>query len=420
MTWKDWIPTLYGNDSVEQEKQIQRYEDLANLFKKEFGEEANFWFSTPGRSEIGGNHTDHNHGRVLAASINLDAIAAVRPTPQNKITVFSKGYPQPFVVELSDLNPKTEEQGTTTALIRGIAARFKELGFAIGGFKAFLDSWVLPGSGLSSSATIEVLIGTILNHIYNGATVKPEIIAQIGQFAENHYFGKPCGLMDQMACSIGGMLFIDFENPEKPKFKTLPVDLQKFNYRLLVVNTGGSHADLTDDYASIPQDMRQVAGLFGKEYLRQVELDDFINKLPQLRQKVSDRAILRTYHFLLENERVWSQFIALQNNDFDKFLNLVKTSGDSSFKYLQNIFTTKMPESQSLSLALALSENFIEKLGQGACRVHGGGFAGTIQAFLPTESIDAYKKVIEPVFGKDSVSVLQIRSVGSVCLNQFD
>ena len=419
MTCKDWIPALYGKDPLEQAKQKQRFENLDHLFKKNFREEAVYWFSTPGRSEIGGNHTDHNHGRVLAASINLDAIAAVNITKENKITVFSKGYPNPFVIDLADLSPKSGEKGTTTALIRGIAARFKELGFEIGGFNAFVDSWVLPGSGLSSSATIEVLIVTILNHLYNQRKIKPEIMAQIGQYAENNYFGKPCGLMDQMACAIGGMLFIDFENPQKPKFKSLPIDLKKFNYSLLVVNTGGSHADLTEDYASIPYEMKQVARFFGKDYLRQVDLNEFLSQIPNLHQKVSDRALLRAYHFLHENERVWHQFSALQSNDFEKFLDLVNESGNSSFKWLQNIFTTKRPEDQSLSLALALSENFIKNSGQGACRVHGGGFAGTIQVFLPNEAINSYRTLIEPVFGKDSVSVLQIRSVGSVCLNDF-
>lgn len=419
MYWKNWLPILYGNDSLELENQGKRFEELLQLFKNQFEEEPHYWFSTPGRSEIGGNHTDHNHGRVLAASINFDAIAAVNSTKQNKITVFSKGYTSPFVVDLSDLKPKSEEQETTTSLIRGIAARLKELGFNVGGFNAFIDSWVLPGSGLSSSATIEVLIGTILNHLYNKGQIKPEVIAQIGQYAENHYFGKPCGLMDQMACSIGGMLFIDFENPQKPKFKTLPIDLGKFNYRLLVVNTGGSHADLTDDYASIPQEMKQVAGFFGKDYLRQISLQELLSKMSHLRQNVSDRALLRAYHFLLENERVLDQFKALQNNDFDQFLKLINESGNSSFKWLQNIFTPKMPESQSLALALALSENFIQTLGQGACRVHGGGFAGTIQVFLLTEAITAYRELMEPIFGQGSVSVLQIRSIGSVCLNNL-
>ncbi len=420
MTWKDWIPALYGKAPLLLAKHKKRFENLDHLFKKNFGEEAVYWFSTPGRSEIGGNHTDHNHGRVLAASINLDALAAVKQTQQNKITVFSKGYKNPFVVDLTNLKPKIEEQGTTTALIRGIAARFKELGFDIGAFNAFVDSRVLPGSGLSSSATIEVLIGTILNHLYNQGKIKPEIIAQIGQYAENNYFGKPCGLMDQMACAIGGMLFIDFENPQKPKFKSLPFDLKKFNYSLLVVNTGGSHADLTEDYASIPDEMKQVARFFGKDYLRQVSLNEFLSQIPNLHQKVSDRALLRAYHFLHENERVRHQFSALQNNDFEKFLDFVNESGNSSFKWLQNIFTTKRPEDQSLSLALAMSENFIKNLGQGACRVHGGGFAGTIQVFLPTDAINSYRALVEPVFGEHSVSVLQIRSIGSVCLNDFN
>ena len=417
MEWESWIPVLYGNDPGEQKNQKQRYLKLAENFKEKFGQQPRYWFSTPGRSEIGGNHTDHNHGRVLAASVNLDAVAAVSPTDDENILIYSEGFDRPFTVALNDLIKKEGEIGTTSALIRGIAAKLKDLGLTIGGFKAYVESKVLPGSGLSSSATIEVLLGTIFNYLYNDGKIKPEVIAQIGQYSENHYFNKPCGLMDQMACALGGLLFIDFEEPAKPKFKKIELDLEKYGYRLLVVNTGGSHADLTSDYASIPLEMKQVAKFFGKKVLRSITIKDFLNNLPTLRKKVSDRALLRAYHFLIENERVLNQFKALQNNDFESFLQLINESGASSLKWLQNIFTTKMPEEQSLTLALALTENFIHQTGQGACRVHGGGFAGTIQVFLPTNFVESYRKLMEPVFGAQSVSVLQIRSHGTICLN---
>ncbi len=403
---------LYGSAEVQNQK--KRYQRIQNSFKQKFGMTPQYWFSTPGRTEIGGNHTDHNHGRVLAGSVNLDAVAAVLPNDKPEIILYSEGYDEPFTVLLDDLGEKVREEGTTTALIRGIVFRLQQLGYGIGGFKAYIQSDVLPGSGLSSSAAIEVLIGTILNHLYNDGRITPEELAKIGQFAENEYFGKPCGLMDQMACAIGGIITIDFENPSQPVVEPIAFDFGAQDYRLIVVNTGGNHVDLTEDYAAVPAEMKAVAAALGKSVCREITMDEWLANLPALRAKVGDRALLRAFHFIRENERVLRQVDALKRDRFQEFLRLVKESGDSSFKWLQNIYTVKNVNEQSITLALALSEGFIDEIGEGACRVHGGGFAGTIQVFLPRKAVEAYVERLEPVFGKGSVNVLEIRPFGSV------
>ena len=411
------IQILYGNDELLIEKQIKRYLMLSDDFKTHFDSDSLFYFSTPGRTELGGNHTDHNNGLVLTGSINLDSIAVVSKSIYNTVELFSEGYDTEFVVTLDNLEPLPEERGTTNALIRGVAARFKQLGYSIAGFNASMSSDVLPGSGLSSSASIEVLIGSIFNALFNNNSIAPEILAQIGQYAENHYLGKPCGLMDQMACAVGGIISIDFKDPLNPVFRKVNFNFDKHNYKLLVLDTGGSHADLTDDYSSIPAEMKSVAGLFGVSVLREVSINPFIEKIPYVRKQLGDRAVLRALHFLEENNRVREEVLALESGDFHGFLNLIKASGDSSFKWLQNIFTVKNIKEQGLSLALALSEKFIEEIGEGACRVHGGGFAGTIQIFLPNNRVEEYKKNMGKIFGKESVQVLKIRSQGAVCLN---
>ncbi len=403
---------LYGNSEIQLQK--KRYARIKDKFEQKFGETPEHWFSTPGRTEIGGNHTDHNHGRVLAASVNLDAVAAVSANDDRTITLYSEGYDQPFVVALDDLEKKKSEEGTTTALLRGIAFRLQQLGYEIGGFKAYIQSDVLPGSGLSSSAAIEVLIGTIANHLFNNGRIPAQELAIIGQFAENAYFGKPCGLMDQMACAMGGIITIDFKDPAQPVTEPIDFDFGAQNYRLLVVNTGGNHADLTDDYAAVPAEMKAVASALGKSVCREITLSEWLNNLAGLRAKVGDRALLRAFHFIRENERVVQQVEALKTNRFQDFLQLVNASGDSSFKWLQNIYTTKNVSEQGITLALAISEAFIDEIGEGACRVHGGGFAGTIQAFLPQAAVKEYVQRIERVFGQGSVNVLDIRRFGSV------
>lgn len=408
---------IYGKESETLTKQYDRYKSLLQDYKNRFSDNDLHLFSAPGRTEIGGNHTDHNHGRVLAASINLDTIAAAAKTDDNKVAIYSDGYDQPFIVALDKLDVKKEEEGTTNALIRGIADRFVTTGYNIGGFNACISSDVLVGSGLSSSASVEVLICTIFNAFYNEGKIPPETMAKVGQYAENVYFGKPCGLMDQMACAVGGIITIDFKEPKNPLVKKINIDFDKHQYSLIVVNTGGNHADLTDDYASVPAEMKSVANVFDTEVLRDVFIEDFLQKIPDLRNTVGDRAVLRTLHFLDENERVTDQVAALEAGDFQKFLYLIEASGNSSFKWLQNIYTTKNIKEQGVTMALALTEKYIADIGKGACRVHGGGFAGTIQVFMPNDHLNGYKKLMESVFGDRSVLVLKVRPCGTFHIN---
>lgn len=405
---------LYGDDHSTLQVQNERYFNLIQSFNKTFDAAETELFSTPGRTEIGGNHTDHNHGRILAASVNLDSIAVVSKNMDNNVTLYSHGYDDCFAVDLSDLEIKENEHGTTTSLIRGIAARFHQLNYQIGGFNAFISSDVLPGSGLSSSASIEVLIGTILNALYNDNKIDAKELAIIGQYAENQYFGKPCGLMDQTACAVGGVVTIDFKDPQNADVKKVDFDFSETEYRLVIVDTGGNHADLTADYASVPAEMKSVAQLLGKEVIREIDPVEFFKKIPMLRKEVGDRAVLRAIHFLGDNERVVKQVAALESKDLDTFFKLVTDSGNSSFKWLQNIFTTKNVSEQGVSLALAITEDYLAEIGKGACRVHGGGFAGTIQVFLPKDAISVYKEKIETVFGAGSALPLSIRPVGTL------
>lgn len=407
---------VYGNDDIVLDRQFTRFEKLTNTFHSIFGEGDLKYFSTPGRTEIGGNHTDHNHGRVLAGSVNLDSVAAVMKSDDAKVILYSEGFDGAFEVDLEDLSVKSGENETTNSLIRGIAARFKELGYKIGGFKGCMTSDVLAGSGLSSSASVEVMIGSIFNSLFNEGRVSAEELAIIGQYAENNYFGKPCGLMDQVACAMGGIVTIDFEDPSAPLIKKVDFDFSAQEFNLLVVNTGGSHADLTADYAAVPSEMKAVAAALNGKVLRDITIEELVPEIPKLRKLTGDRAILRALHFLIENERVVKQVEALENNNFIAFLGLIKDSGNSSFKWLQNVYTTKKVDEQGVSLALALSEKYIVDIGEGACRVHGGGFAGTIQVFLPVSKVDAYTKMMESVYGKGSVYVLKIRALGAVCL----
>lgn len=410
------LKKIYNNHSIDIQK--KRYKKIITLFKKYFSENNQLkFFSTPGRIEISGNHTDHNNGKVLAGAVNLDTIAAVSKNNTNKITLYSKGYKQPFQVNLNRLDKIKIEEGTTTALIRGIAYKLQKCGYRLGGFDGIMTSNVMVGSGLSSSASVEVLIGTIFNILFNNQKISPREIALTGQWAENNYFNKPCGLMDQITCSLGGIITIDFKNPQKPVVEKINYDFQSTGYSILIVDTGGSHADLTGDYASIPKEMNKAAQQFGGQVMRDVRLEDLIRNIPALRNKLGDRPLLRSLHFLKENNRVNAEVNALKNNDFSEFLNLITESGNSSFKYLQNCFTANDINNQSIPLALALTEMFIKKTGSGACRVHGGGFAGTIQVFLPENQVDSYKQFISPVFGKNAILKIQIRKIGSCMLN---
>jgi len=414
---KKWFNELYGDEPDILKYQEERYDNLYKKYCELYNENDEVeYFISPGRTELSGNHTDHNGGKVLAASINLDSIACVSPQ-ENFIEIFSEGFEEKIRVDISKLGPNDEEKESSTSLVRGVVAGYFQKGYKIGGFNAVITSDVLVGSGLSSSASFEVLIGTILNHLYNNDKIPMSDIAQIGQFAENEYFGKPCGLMDQMACAVGSIVAIDFSNEENPSIEKVTFNLADHDYKLLVIDAGVSHQNLTDDYASIPKEMKEVAKFFGKEKCSQISYSEFHNKLPELYYSVSNRALLRAMHFFKENERVKNQVSALKNDDFDKFMKLVTESGNSSFKYLQNIFSPKEVRKQPLSVALALSEDFISNKGRGACRVHGGGFAGTIQVILHNDDVNDFKKIIEPIFGKDSINILNIRNIGATVLN---
>lgn len=368
-------------------------------------------YSAPGRSEVCGNHTDHQNGMVLATSINLDAIAIVAKAEESVIRLVSGDFPMEEV-DVADLSMKEEEQSTTTALIRGVAAGMKERGHKVGGFTAYITSDVLMGAGMSSSAAFESLIGTILSGLYNDMKVSSIEIAQIGQYAENIYFGKPCGLMDQMACSVGGMIFIDFKEKEHPEVRQVHTDFEKAGLSLCIVDTKGSHADLTPDYAAVPAEMNQVAQALGREHLREVPRETFFKELPKLWKETSGRAVLRAIHFYEEEERVLRGVKSLEESDYPGFLSVIKASGDSSAKYLQNIYSPKDVDSQNVTVALAVSESVLGE--NGVCRVHGGGFAGTIQAFVKNEAVAAYKEQIEAIYGDDSCHVLKVRLQGGI------
>ena len=370
-----------------------------------------FVFSAPGRTEISGNHTDHQHGCVLAAAVNLETEAVVWLDEANTIQIESDGYPT-VTVDLNDLAVREDEKNTTAALIRGVASKFVQLGAKLSGFRARVHSTVLPGSGLSSSAAFEVLIGTILNELFFDKKLTPVEIAQVGQYAENVYFGKPCGLMDQMASSVGSLVFIDFENPAQPMVEKIRFDLAEAGYALCIIDSGADHADLTDEYAAIPAEMKQVCNFFGKDVLRQIPEEDFFAALPDLRRCVPDRAILRAMHIYEENQRVLGQVKALKEKDMETFLKLVKESGRSSWMYLQNITPTGSIMHQEVAVSLALCKKLLS--GKGAYRVHGGGFAGTVQAFVPLDMLDTFKDKIEAVLGRNACHVLNIREEGGI------
>ena len=373
--------------------------------------EKQYVFSAPGRTEIAGNHTDHQHGCVLAAAVDLETVATVWVDDSNLIQIQSEGYPM-VTVELDDLAVREDEKNSTAALIRGVASAFVQRGAKLSGFRAEVRSTVLPGSGLSSSAAFEVLIGTILNDLFFDNKLNAIEIAQIGQYAENVYFGKPCGLMDQMASSVGGMVYIDFADPENPVVQKVDADLTKFGYGICIIDTGADHADLTDEYAAIPGELAQLCQCFGKKYLRDIPKAEFVQKIAEIRGKVTDRAILRAFHIYQENDRVRQQVEALRWDDIDAFLDLIKESGRSSWMYLQNITPAGAVQHQEVALALALCETYLK--GQGAFRVHGGGFAGTVQAFVPLDMLDSFKASIEAVLGKNSCHVLNIRQKGGI------
>ena len=396
---------------VNYELQEKRQALLEENFEKAFGKAPQMLFSAPGRSEICGNHTDHNMGKAVGAAIDLDILAAVTPTDNGIIHICSEGFPE-IEVNCNACEYKKEEEGTSLALVKGIVSYLKANGRKVGGFNACSVSDVGRGSGLSSSAAYEVLIVGILNELYNNNQMSPMEIALCAHSAENKFFGKACGTLDQLSCAYGGMIAIDFENPLKPVCSPIEFSFEKTGYSMVITDVHSDHADLTADYVAIKNEMQAVANHFGKDYLRQVDFEDFKDSLPALKAKVSERALLRAFHYFNENNRVDALYSTLNKNNFDDFLDIVNDSGRSSYMYLQNIYSQNAPENQAMSLALYLAQNIL--LGRGAWRVHGGGFGGTMQAYVPNDYVEAYCEEMDSVFGQHSSIVLQIRPVGPV------
>lgn len=406
-----WMKELYG---VRGEQNRERYRDAVRQFQKYFGDLDFELFSAPGRSEIGGNHTDHNHGKVLAASIDLDCIAAAAVCEDNTVTVISEGY-APICISLGDLEPGEETTGTE-ALLRGILAGCLNRGFAIGGLKAYVTSSVISAAGVSSSAAFEMLICTMLDYFFNHGRIGVVGYAHIGKYAENMYWKKQSGLLDQMACAVGGLITIDFANPEDPKVEKVDFSFSQIGCDLVIVNTGKGHGDLSEEYSSIPKEMKQVARCFGKEVLAEITLEEVLENIPRLRQEAGDRPVLRALHFFAENQRVEQEVEAIQNKDYDGFLKLLGQSGNSSWKWLQNCYPNETPHEQAVTVTLALTELFISRIGKGVCRVHGGGFAGVIMAVIPQEYTAEYIEYIEEKIGRGNAYVMNIRKHGAVHL----
>ena len=399
---------LYGKAELAIQK--LRYARLLETMQNRFAPDTAAVIISPGRTELGGNHTDHNHGQVLAAAVHLDCVAVAAPAPGMQAVIHSSGFPELIRVDLSDLAPRPAERGQSESLVRGVAAGLAEKDCRIGGFTACVNSTVLPGSGLSSSAAFGVLLGAIFNHLFNSSGTTALNLAGIAMLAENEFFGKPCGFMDQLTCALGGVLHIDFNSHLDPDAERIDFEFTRAGYQLAVVDTGGNHAELTPEYAAITKEMGAAALLLGKEVLRGVSIGEVIQAIPRLRQKAGDRAILRTIHFVEENQRVGAMVAALSQNQVEAYLKLVSASGASSWRLLQNCFRTSTPQMQGIPLALTLTERFLG--GNGACRVHGGGFEGTIQAYVPTAQFDDYRQFMERVFGPGSVMALRIRRPG--------
>ncbi len=420
MKVKEWIAKIqegalekYADMYEDVAAQTVRYTEALSAFAALYGEEREVYlFSVPGRTEVLGNHTDHNHGKVMAAAINRDLIAVVSPA-EEKIRVKSQGYDEDVVALADAEKPEAFADFSSASLIAGMAGGFLKNGYAIGGFDAYTTNDVLKGSGLSSSAGFEVMIGNILNHLYNGGTIDNAKIAQIAQYAENVYFGKPCGLMDQMACAVGGFIYIDFADKERPVMQPVPFSLSEAGYALCITNTGGNHADLTPDYAAVPAEMKAVAAYFGKEVLCGITEAEILTNIPVLRKATGDRAIMRALHFVRENGRVEAAKAALLEKDVPGFFAAVSESGRSSLCYLQNVFTTQNVAEQGITLALAVSDGLLSGK-DCAWRVHGGGFAGTMQAFVKRSLVDGYASVMDATFGKGACMILSVRKEGAI------
>lgn len=408
---------LYGEDPNVLSKQRERYAKAVEEFEKHFdGTRELRLYSAPGRTEIGGNHTDHNHGVVMAAAVDLDMVAVVAQNNSTQVNIYSQNFERTDSVDVSCLTPQEEEKGSSPSLIRGIAARIVELGGTVGGFDAYTTSDVLRGSGLSSSAAFEVLVGEIFNAEFNDGRFSAVDNAKIGQYAENVFFDKPCGLMDQTACAVGSAITIDFKEPASPVVDKIPFDIAKHGFCLCITDTKGSHADLTDDYAAIRREMESVAEFLGKKVLRDVDEEVFFSKIAEIREKLGDRAVLRAIHFFADCKRAKELYEAVADDRFDDFLHLIVDGGHSSFEYNQNAYSIKKPEEQGVALGVALSQRVLA--GRGAWRLQGGGFAGTIQAFVPKDLLEQYRATLEGVFGKGSCYVLNVRNYGAIQVTQ--
>lgn len=402
---------MYGENRVEEN--AKRYEMVAEGFAKEFGDREFEFFTAPGRTEIGGNHTDHNHGKVLAGSVHLDCVAAASANGTHTVTLISETYNQRLVIDLDNLAP-TEKTTGTEPLLKGIFAGLLERGFKVDGFDAYVTSNVIGGAGVSSSASFEMLVCVIVDYLFNDGKIGVVAYAKAGQYAENKYWLKGSGLLDQLACAVGGMITIDFVDIENPKIREIQCNFDEMGHDLVIINTGKGHADLSAEYSAVPNEMKKVAEYFGKEVLQQVDEDAVIENVRAIREFAGDRGVLRAFHFFEENKRVDAEVEALEAKDFDTFLRKITESGDSSWKWLQNCYCNETPEEQSITVALALTKLYLDKIGHGVCRVHGGGFAGVIAAFLPKEYTEGFTQYIDKALGEGSAYVMHIRPQGAI------
>ena len=413
---KKLLGELYGKAAVAENQ--KRYEDLVGKFVKEFGEKDLYLFSSPGRTEISGNHTDHNHGKVLAGSINLDCVGVAAVNDTNFVNIVSETFNQSFTIDLNHLEPSDRMAGTVD-LVKGLLKGFKKSGYEVGGFDAYVTSNVISAAGVSSSASFEMLLCSMLNTFFNAGKMDTVAYAHIGKYSENHYWNKASGLLDQMACAVGGLITIDFLEPQAPVVEKIDFDFASQNHSLIIVNTGKGHADLSADYSSVPNEMKKVAQFFGKEVCAEIKEQDVIDHLAELRAYAGDRSVLRALHFFEENKRVEAEVKALKENRFGDFLDGITSSGNSSWKWLQNCYTNSNVQEQGISIALALTEMFIAEKKRGACRIHGGGFAGVIMAMLPNDLVDEYVAYIEKAMGEGSAYRMSIRPYGAICVNQM-
>lgn len=410
-TSKVLLKDLYGEDKITEN--AARYQHVAEKFAEEFKNEEFEFFSAPGRTEIGGNHTDHNHGKVLAGSIQLDCVAAASKNNSNMVNIISETYDQHLQINLDDLEPSAEHTGTPD-LLKGILKGFIEEGYAIGGFDAYVTTNVIGAAGVSSSASFEMLICSMVDYFFNDLKLNTVAYAKIGKYSENKYWNKQSGLLDQMACACGGIVAMDFKNPDQPVIEKIDFSFDSINYDLIIVNTGKGHADLSAEYSSVPIEMKKAAAFFGKETLSEVTLEEFLKNVTEVRKSAGDRAVMRALHFFTENQRVDAQVAALKDQQYDEFLRLITASGNSSWKWLQNCYSIENYEEQSVTVALALTELFLDGIKGGACRVHGGGFAGVILTLLPKEYTAEYEKYMEEKLGEGCVYVMNIRKYGAI------